>query len=218
MTELKRIQGKLEQGINLTEQEIRNIVYEEYDGVEKVYERKYGFDFYPSRMLDSVYKIGENLYAIEWFQHQGEHTPDHFPNQPHKCKLETKMEKFKRAIVENIEDESRKKEVPYNLSTVEKLEQGYALSEDEICDLAYGNIKTSKEVYEEEGECFDYLMTMLTIQKINNRLYAIEWYKALEEHAKSIFENQPYECKIEEFEEEVENTYIHWHLKRNRVK
>ena len=159
-------------------------------------------------MMESVFKIGDNLYTIEWLEGQGKHTPDEFSCQPHKCELIEETETIKETVVKDIEKGSRTKEAPEGLSVEEKLEQGYALTKDERYKLACDWLEGAEQVYEEEGESFDYFMTMLSVYKVNGKLYAIEWYKALEKHGEHSFENQPYECEIKEEESKIEETYI----------
>lgn len=207
---MKTIQEKLEQGIDLTEEEIGDIVYENLDGIKKVYERNDGFDGYQSLMIESVYKIGDNLYTIEWLEGQGKHTPNDFSIQPHKCELVEEINKTKETIIEDLEKRERTKEAPENFSIEEKIVQGYALTEDERSDFACGWLDGAKQVYEEEVESANYFMNMLSVYEIGGKLYAIEWCKTLEKHGWNLFENQPYECEIKEEEREIKETYIKW--------
>ena len=74
-----------------------------------------------------------------------------------------------------------------------KLKNKEELDDDEMGTL----LNNFEEVYEEEGENRRWSQGMLTVVKVDEDLYAIEWDKGLTEMQEDSFYEQPYKVKLE---------------------
>lgn len=87
---------------------------------------------------------------------------------------------------------------------VMKLKKGEKLAEGEISEILWNN----EEVYVEEGEDRRWSKSMLTVVKIDEKLYAIEWEKGLTEMQEDEFYEQPYPVNMEKREVVTIKTFI----------
>lgn len=68
-------------------------------------------------------------------------------------------------------------------------------SENELAQIAFGYYDGVEIVDRIEGECDRWTQNITTIFKYENKLYALDWYRALTEYQEDEFYNQPYEVK-----------------------
>ena len=68
-------------------------------------------------------------------------------------------------------------------------------SENELAQIAFGYYDGAEIVDRIEGECDRWTQNITTIFKYENKLYALDWYRALTEYQEDEFYNQPYEVK-----------------------
>lgn len=83
-----------------------------------------------------------------------------------------------------------------------KLNSGVELSESEINGLIYN----FEEVYREEGEDRRWSRSVLSVIKIGDKLYAIEWEHGLTENQDDAFWEQPYEVELNTREVVIKKT------------
>ena len=79
----------------------------------------------------------------------------------------------------------------------EKLLRGDHLTEHEISELVY----ESEEVDEEVGDHRRWVANVNTVIKVQDRLFMINWDRALTESQESSWQNQPVE--VESYEEQI---------------
>lgn len=79
----------------------------------------------------------------------------------------------------------------------EKLLRGDHLTEHEISELVY----ESEEVDEEVGDHGRWVANVNTVIKVQDRLFMINWDRALTESQESSWQNQPVE--VESYEEQI---------------
>ena len=82
-------------------------------------------------------------------------------------------------------------------SIEKKLLNGEELTEYEISELVY----ESEKVEEEVGDHRRWVANVNTVIKVQNRLFMINWDRALTESQESSWQNQPYE--VESYEEQI---------------
>lgn len=93
----ERIIRKLQSGIELSEEEIKDFTY----SFSEVY-REEGEDRRWSRSVLTVHRAGDKLYAVEWEHGLTENQDDQFWEQPYEVKLNVKEVIIKKEITEVI--------------------------------------------------------------------------------------------------------------------
>lgn len=81
---------------------------------------------------------------------------------------------------------------------VRKIKNGENLSEEELWDIAYGDVEGLSDYIKEEGEDRRWLRSVSTFFKTDDdRWFCLEWEHGLTENQDDEFWDQPYEVKRE---------------------
>lgn len=81
---------------------------------------------------------------------------------------------------------------------VRKIKNGEELSEEELSDIAYGDVEGLSDYIKEEGEDRRWLRSVSTFFKTDDdRWFCLEWEHGLTENQDDEFWDQPYEVKRE---------------------
>lgn len=117
-------------------------------------------------------------------------------------------EEYKVVKIKDVDDITRKVYYDYKYTWEEriiiKLESNIPLTESEINDFIW----TFEEVYREEGEDRRWFRSILSVHKVNDKLFAVEWEQGLTENQENEFRKQPYEVELKTEEIVITKTTV----------
>lgn len=146
--------------------------------------------------------VGEEFISPETFEHKD------FDREIYKLVEISSNERQKSFRMERIVPVDKEQEV------LEKIKNKINFSEDELAELAYGEIGViDDEICSGEGR---WQKQMQTILKIKDEFVAINWGKGLTEQQEDSFWDQPY--LVDKFVELVTIEKVTWALKNNDEK
>lgn len=115
---------------------------------------------------------------------------------------EEKLEEERKAEQELKKADERKQWIQEHLGEylLDKVDNGEKLSESEIADF-YNEFKQIEETTVYRTRWTDIMNTV--VQVPDGRFFMIEWQEGLTEYQDNVFDNQPYEVELHEFEKTI---------------